>query len=65
MTKKTKEASFKENLIETTSDILETKTAYNNSGTLMTGSLHIVKYFTGSTTPSSSVGDDGDIYLMS
>lgn len=49
----------------TASDILETKTAYNNSGTLMTGSLHIVKYFTGSTTPSSSVGDDGDIYLMS
>lgn len=28
------------------------------------GGLVINKYYTGSTTPSSSLGDDGDLYLQ-
>lgn len=46
----------------TAGDIVSTKTAYVN-GAKVTGSLVINKYYTGSTTPSSSLGNDGDIYL--
>jgi len=44
------------------SDIVNGATAYVN-GSKVTGSLVINKYYTGSSAPSSSLGNDGDIYL--
>ena len=46
------------------SDIVSGETAYAN-GSKITGSLVINKYYTGSDTPSSSLGNNGDIYLQS
>lgn len=46
----------------TASDIVSTKTAYVN-GSKVTGELVIQHYYTGSSTPSSSLGVNGDIYL--
>ena len=46
----------------TTSDIVNGATAYVN-GNKITGSLVINKYYTGTTDPSASTGNDGDIYL--
>lgn len=48
----------------TAADIATNKTAYVN-GTKVTGSLSFATYYTGSTTPSSSLGNNGDIYLQS
>ena len=46
----------------TASDIVNGATAYVN-GSKVTGSLVINKYYTGTSDPSSSIGNDGDIYL--
>lgn len=46
----------------TASDIVTSKTAYVN-GQKLTGSLVINRYYTGSESPSSSLGNDGDLYL--
>lgn len=46
----------------TNSDIVDGATAYVN-GSKVTGSLVINKYYTGTTDPSASTGNDGDIYL--
>ena len=43
-------------------DIANGKTAYVN-GSCVTGSLAFVTYRTGTTTPASSLGSNGDIYL--
>lgn len=43
-------------------DIVSGKTAYVN-GSKLTGSLVINKYYTGSSAPSSSLGNNGDIYF--
>lgn len=47
----------------TASTILSGYSAYNASGTLVSGSVDFVTYYTGSLVPSSSLGSDGDIYL--
>lgn len=47
----------------TASDILTGKSAYVN-GAKVNGSLVISHYYTGTSTPSSSLGNDGDIYLV-
>lgn len=39
-------------------------TAYDRSGALVTGSLVIQHYYTGSSAPSASTGVNGDIYLQ-
>ena len=46
----------------TAGDIINNKTAYVN-GSKITGNLIINKYYTGSGSPSSSLGNDGDLYL--
>lgn len=38
-------------------------TAHNKAGESITGSLVLKTYYSGTTTPSSSLGNDGDIYL--
>lgn len=45
------------------SDIVSGVTAYTRAGVKVTGTLSFVTYYTGSATPSSSVGSNGDIYL--
>lgn len=47
----------------TASDIVDGETAYVD-GRLVTGSLSINKYYTGSSAPSSSLGNNGDIYFQ-
>ena len=47
----------------TAGDVLSGKNIVSASGTLVSGSLVIQHYYTGSGTPSSSQGADGDIYL--
>lgn len=46
----------------TASDIVSGATAYVD-GTKLTGSLVINKYYTGSSNPSASLGNNGDLYL--
>ena len=38
-------------------------TAHLANGTQVTGTLSFVTYYTGTTDPSDSFGNDGDIYL--
>ncbi len=58
-----------ETVIDLTSDtvaadkLLNGYTAHNKAGVLVTGTVNIVTYYTGSTDPSSSLGENGDIYL--
>lgn len=47
----------------TADDIASGKTATINTGSQVTGTLTFVTYYTGSSTPSSSLGSNGDIYL--
>ena len=47
----------------TASDVISGKKIVNSSGTVVTGELVIQHYYTGSGTPSSSTGVNGDIYL--
>lgn len=44
--------------------ILAGYTAYGAAGTKLTGTVNIQHYYVGNTEPSSSLGEDGDIYLM-
>lgn len=48
----------------TTTDVLQGKYFYNASGALQQGTVSIVYYYTGSSAPSASLGNDGDIYLQ-
>ena len=48
----------------TTEDLVQGTTAHDKSGALITGTLVIQKFYTGTVTPSSSLGNDGDIYLQ-
>lgn len=56
-------------LIDLTADTVAAETLVNGTtahkadGTAVTGSLVIQHYYTGSGTPSASLGVDGDIYL--
>ena len=45
-------------------DVVSGKKIVNSSGTVVTGSLVIQHYYTGSGAPSSSTGENGDIYLQ-
>lgn len=56
-------------LIDLTSDtvsadsLLSGYTAHSADGSEISGGVEFVTYYTGSSTPSSSTGSDGDIYL--
>ena len=56
-------------LIDLTSDtvaadkVLNGYTAHDKSGAAITGNVAFVTYYTGSSAPSSSLGNNGDIYL--
>lgn len=45
--------------------LLSGYTAHSASGASITGTVVIQHYYTGSTAPSSSLGENGDIYLQS
>lgn len=47
----------------TTGTLLSGATAVNSSGQTISGAVVIQHYYTGSGTPSSSLGENGDIYL--
>lgn len=47
----------------TASTLLSGSTAHDNTGAQISGAVSFVTYYTGSSTPSSSLGSDGDIYL--
>lgn len=47
----------------TAATLVSGTTAHKADGTTVTGSLVIQRYYTGSTDPSSSLGNNGDIYL--
>ena len=47
----------------TTSDGVAGEVFYGANGVRTTGSLVIQHYYTGSSTPSASLGVNGDIYL--
>lgn len=48
----------------TGSDVLSGETFLSANGTITTGSLVVQNYYTGSGTPSSLLGSDGDLYLQ-
>lgn len=47
----------------TNNDIVSGKSAYVK-GAKVSGALNINKYYVGSTTPATSFGQNGDLYLM-
>lgn len=56
--------TFTNDATSTAADILSGKTAYA-SGTKLTGTLNFITVYTGTSTPSSSLGVNGDIYIQS
>lgn len=44
-------------------DVVSGKTIVDSTGATVNGSLVINKYYTGSSTPSASLGNNGDLYL--
>lgn len=48
----------------TTNDLVKGVVAHDKSGTRINGALVVRTVYTGSETPSNSVGIDGDIYLV-
>lgn len=49
--------------VASASDIISGKIGHLRDGTVVTGNLSFITYYTGTGTPSSSLGQDGDIYL--
>lgn len=60
---------FNETLIDLTSDtvtadaLTKGTTAHNKSGDSITGTLEFITYYSGSDDPSSTLGENGDIYF--
>lgn len=47
----------------TANTLLSGATAHDNSGTQISGAVQFVTYYTGTSDPSASLGNNGDIYL--
>lgn len=47
----------------TAADIASGKTATINTGASVTGTLEFITCYSGTSDPSSSLGEDGDVYL--
>lgn len=62
-------AHGEEVLIDLTSDtvtpstLIKGATAHDASGNIVEGTVVIQRYYTGSSEPSNSLGNDGDLYL--
>lgn len=58
-----------ETLIDLTADtvtantLLQGSTAHDKSGAVISGAVQFITYYTGTTDPSASLGQNGDIYL--
>lgn len=50
--------------VSSASDIVAGKTGHLRDGSVVTGTLSFSTIYTGSTTPSASLGVNGDIYLQ-
>lgn len=56
-------------LIDLTNDTVDANhllsgyTAHDRSGTQISGAVQFVTYYTGTSDPASSLGNNGDIYL--
>lgn len=48
----------------TANTLLSGATAHDNGGNQIAGAVSFVTYYTGSSAPSASLGQDGDIYLQ-
>lgn len=48
----------------TANSLLSGITAHDKSGSSVTGTLVVQSYYTGASQPDSSVGTDGDLYLI-
>lgn len=48
----------------TASSLLSGETAHDASGAPITGTVVIQHYYTGSSAPSASLGQNGDVYLQ-
>ena len=48
----------------TANTLLSGATAHDRGGNSISGNVSFVTYYTGTTAPSSSLGNDGDIYLQ-
>lgn len=46
------------------SDVVSGKTFTSQDGIAATGSLVVNRYYTGTSTPASSLGNNGDLYLV-
>ena len=46
-------------------NLLTGYTAHDKNGEVITGTVSFQKYYTGSSVPSSSLGNNGDIYIQS
>lgn len=49
----------------TANNLVSGITAHDASGAPITGTLVVQRYYTGSTAPPASLGNDGDIYFQS
>lgn len=50
--------------VTSASDFVDGKKGHLRDGTTATGSLVVNRYYTGTSTPSSSLGNNGDLYLV-
>mgnify|MGYP003303335447 CR=1 FL=1 len=50
--------------LSSSSQLVSGVTAHDRGGNPITGNLVINKYYTGSSEPSSSLGNNGDLYLV-